>query len=239
MKVIPAIDLLDGKVVRLTKGKKDQCTVYSHEPKAVAQKFKDLGVKLLHVVDLSAAFGEGDNEELIKDIIGTGVKVEVGGGIRTIDKAKRILDLGAERIVIGTKALDDEFLSQALLDFSSSLMVSVDILEGRFMKAGWKEKSTYGFIEFAGYLLDKGVEWLIYTDISRDGTLSGPDFQGIKELSNFNRMRFIAAGGISSLDDLKRIYDELPFIWGVITGKAIYEGKIDLKEALSLYNNDG
>ena len=233
MLIIPAIDLLGRKVVRLYKGKKSTSKVYSIDPPHVAQRWKEYGASWIHIVDLDASFGEGDNLSVIKEIIDVGVNVQVGGGIRSFKKVSKVIKLGAKRLIIGTKATEGKFLDTILKVFPNKIGVSVDVLEGKCMKAGWLKDSDYEFLDFIEYLVAKRVKWIIYTDINRDGTLGGINLQEIEKLKAIDTKgcHIIVSGGISSLQDLFRI-KELGFIYGVILGRALYEGLIDLKEAI-------
>ena len=235
MLIIPAIDLLEGKVVRLYKGVKSNCKIYSTDPVQTAKYWQSEGANLIHIVDLDAAFGQGDNLEIIKRIIDTGIKVQVGGGIRSFKKFAKVLHSGADRVIISTKAFDRVFLN-TVINFCKSdyLGISVDVLDGKIMKAGWQEKSDYDFLDFIDYLCNKGVKWIIYTDINRDGTLKGVNIDAVRKLKRFKKVNFIVSGGISSLDDIKKLRSETPFIKGIILGKALYEKCIDLKEARSI-----
>ncbi|MCK9572868.1 MAG: 1-(5-phosphoribosyl)-5-[(5-phosphoribosylamino)methylideneamino]imidazole-4-carboxamide isomerase [Candidatus Omnitrophica bacterium] len=236
MVIIPAIDLYDGKVVRFVKGDPLLSTVYSDNPLDVAKSFKQEGASMLHIVDLSAALGEADNLKIVERILNeVDIKVEVGGGIRSIDIAVKLVSLGAERIVIGTKSLDDNFLKNltASIDIKK-IAVGVDVKEGRLATKGWKEKSALEPMSFIENIISKGIKWIIYTDISRDGTLSGVNLAALSEFSRFKSINFIASGGVSSLEDLKNLKEKLPFVWGCICGKALYDGKFKLKEAISI-----
>ncbi len=234
MLIIPAIDLYEGKVVRLLRGDPARSTVYSDDPVAVANKWKAQGAKLIHLVDLSAAFGQGDNLSIIKRILKeVDISLEIGGGIRDLKKAKQLIELGAERVIIGTKGIDEDFLSGLVnVIGNEKVAVSVDVIDSFIALKGWQEKSQWKVLDFVGYLKDKGIKWVIYTDISRDGTLEGPNLEEAKRVFSFSDMNFILSGGISCLDDLKRVREELPLTWGVIVGKALYEKRIDLSEAI-------
>ncbi|UCD15660.1 MAG: 1-(5-phosphoribosyl)-5-[(5-phosphoribosylamino)methylideneamino]imidazole-4-carboxamide isomerase [Candidatus Omnitrophota bacterium] len=236
MIIIPAIDLYKGGVVRLVKGDISQAKFYNFKPLEAARKWEQAGAKWLHLVDLSAAFGKGDNLDIIKDIIKeVKIKVQVGGGIRSIEKAKKLISYGAERIIIGTRSLDDDFLKDIINCLGpDKVAVGVDVLDSSVAVEGWQRKTTLKGVDFIKYLRDRAVKWVIYTDIARDGTLKGVDISRIKELSQFKDMNFIVSGGVSSLDDLIKIKKEAPFVWGVIIGKALYDNKIDLGEAISL-----
>jgi len=235
MLIIPAIDLYNEKVVRFIKGDPTRSTIYSDNPLSVARKWRDDGAKILHVVDLSAALGEPDNADIVEHIIKEiDVDVEVGGGIRNVEKALRFKNAGAKRIIVGTKSLDDDFLKELLGALGQDkLAVSVDIKEGFVATKGWQEKSKLKPIEFIEKLAALGIKWVIYTDISKDGTLEGLNLKALKELSAFKGINFIASGGVSGMSDLKKVKAELPFVWGVISGKALYDGKLSLPEAIS------
>ncbi len=234
MKIIPAIDLLDGKVIRLYQGKKELVKVYSDNPLEMACHWIKDGASILHIVDLNASFGEGNNLEVIREIAGLGIQIQVGGGIRSLRRGEELLNMGIKRIIIGTKATDEDFLKTFIKEFKEKVAVGVDIFEGKVRSEGWCKETDLDFVDFVKNLIDKGVDWIIYTDISRDGTLKGPAMQNIKKLAPLKGPNYIVSGGIAAIEDLKRIKKEMPFIYGVITGKALYEKKINLKEAISL-----
>jgi len=241
MLVIPAIDLWEGKVVRLFKGNPADSTVYSDDPVKVARDWKEKGVELLHLVDLSAALGQEDNFEIIAKILKeVDIKVEVGGGIRDIEKAKKLIALGAQRIIVGTKSLDNKFLKDLIRAVGlERIAVSVDTIGSQVAVKGWQEKTSLQALDFIENLIKKGIKWIIYTDISRDGTLEGLNLEPVKEFSSFSARggfafgrkgaNIIISGGVSSSEDIKKIKEETPFIWGVIVGKALYEGRVDLE----------
>ncbi|MCD6583510.1 MAG: 1-(5-phosphoribosyl)-5-[(5-phosphoribosylamino)methylideneamino] imidazole-4-carboxamide isomerase [Candidatus Omnitrophica bacterium] len=236
MLIIPAVDILNGKVVRLYQGKREFTRIYSEDPLGVVSQWKDEGAKFFHIVDLNASFGEGDNLPLIKEISKLGVRFQVGGGIRSIQRGEKILKAGAEKIILGTKALDEDFLSSAISRFKEHIGVSVDVLFGRIHYEGWKKETDLNPYEFIQLLTEKGITWIIYTDIFRDGTLKGPNIEGIKKLTSFHQVKFIVSGGIANISHIKLIYQEAPFVYGVILGRAIYERKIELKQALNLFS---
>lgn len=231
MIIIPAIDLYHGNVVRLKRGDPSQSTVYSSDPLTIAKQWQEQGAKLVHVVDLDAALGEGDNLGIIEAIIkALRIDVEVGGGIRDLERAKHILSCGAKRIVIGTKSLDECFLDDLIACVGAEkLAAAVDVVDGCLAIEGWKKKTECDALEFIHLLQRKGLRWLIYTDVTRDGTLQGMDISQIQQLSTFTDMHIIASGGVSSIEDITRLKNTTPFVWGVITGKALYEQKIDAK----------
>ncbi|OPX30603.1 MAG: hypothetical protein B1H08_01260 [Candidatus Omnitrophica bacterium 4484_171] len=234
MIVIPAIDLLKNKVVRLKRGERKSAVVYSNDPLSVAKRWLGSGAKLIHVVDLDAAFGNGDNMNVIKKIVSCGIDIELGGGIRSFDKAKDLIDSGVKRLVVGSKATDKEFLRKLIGEFGDKIAAGVDTLNGKFMTSGWQEYSGYNTDEFMVYLIDNGIKWIIYTDITKDGTLEGINTEVLRSLKRFKEINFIISGGISSLDDIKKIKDELSFVKGVIIGKSLYEKNIDLEEAIKI-----
>jgi len=236
MLIIPAIDVYQGNVVRFLKGNPRDCVVYGNDPVEVALKWQKQQAKLLHIVDLSAALGEGDNMPLIEAILAqVATKIQVGGGLRDIEKAKKLIALGVERIIVGTKATTKGFLEELIVSCGSSkIAVSVDVADGFVAVEGWQRKTSLPFIEFVQELAAKGVRWMIYTDISRDGTLKGVNIEQASRLAVYKDMNIILSGGVSCLDDLKAIQKQLPFIWGIISGKALYEGKIDFTQARAL-----
>lgn len=236
MFIIPAIDLLNGKVVRLTKGDLKQEKVYSDNPVAMAWQFQKTGAQLLHVVDLSAAFSQGDNYKIIEEIIKTvPIDVEVGGGIRSYERAKQLIDIGVKRIVIGTRALEREFLGKLIGSLGSErIAIGVDVKDSYVAVNGWQNVTTQKGEDVVYSLYNEGIRWIIYTDISRDGTLSGVNREVMKPFAALKDIKLIVSGGVSSLEDLALIKKELPFARGIIVGKAIYENKIDLQTAIKL-----
>lgn len=235
MLIIPAIDLLDKKVVRLYQGKRDSARVYSERPVEVARQWIALGSRHLHIVDLNASFGDGDNLDILRNIAALDVELQVGGGIRTLERARELIDLGIKYIIIGTKALDAVFLDKILDEFRENTAVSVDAWEGKVKTAGWQKSTNLDCFEFIRMLAEKGVPRIIYTDISRDGALSGPAMDSIKKLSAIRGPRYIVSGGMSGIPDITAIREQAPFVNGVILGKSLYEKKIDLEEALKLF----
>lgn len=235
MLIIPAIDLWKGSVVRLLRGNPVDSVVYSHDPLRVALEWREKGAELIHLVDLSAALGQEDNSEIIAEIIKkSGLKVEVGGGIRDIERAKQLISLGAERIIVGTKGLEDKFLKGLIKAIGvDKIAVSVDTINSQVAVKGWQEKTSFKSADFIESLIARGIKWIIYTDISRDGTLQGLNLGPVKEFSPFftenDSANIIISGGVSSPEDIKEIAKETPFIWGVIVGKALYEGRVNLE----------
>jgi phosphoribosylformimino-5-aminoimidazole carboxamide ribotide isomerase len=232
--LFPAIDIRNGRVVRLSQGEATRQIVYGTDPAAVAERFADQGAGWVHVVDLDRAFGDGDNDESVRRIlerIRGRLRLQVGGGFRSLDRVRRGVELGADRIVIGTAAaMDPEFLAAAAAEVPAErLAAGVDARDGRVVVRGWTEASTLTTAELARRALDAGISTLIYTDVARDGMLAGADIQGALTLQR-DGARVIASGGVASLDDLRRIAGA--GLAGVIVGRALYEGRFDLSQAL-------
>lgn len=235
MLIIPAIDLYQKKVVRLIKGDKSNCKVYSDDPVEVARKWKGQGAKWLHLVDLSAAFSEGDNREIIEKIIKeVDISIEVGGGIKTLSEIEKLLSIGVKRIILGTKATEADFLKKAKDLAGSKIAVAVDEKKGQVAISGWQRQIDVSIEEYLNYLKEQGINWIIYTDVSRDGTLEGLDLSKIKQFLGDNQFNLIFSGGISCLEDIKKLKIAAPGAKGVIVGKALYEEKFNLTDALAI-----
>jgi len=234
MEIIPAIDLKGGKCVRLYQGDYNQETVFSEEPTEMALHWQSLGARRLHIVDLDgAAKGKLWHATLIAEIARmVGIPIQVGGGLRRIEAIEQALELGVARTILGTAAIDDQTLiKEACRRFGNRVIVSIDARDGYVATHGWQESTTVTAIELVEIMVSYGVERFIYTDISRDGTLTEPNFDSVHELSVKTRLPIIIAGGISSLEHLKRLA-ELG-VEGAIVGRALYTGDIDLKAALA------
>ena len=234
MKIIPAIDLMGGKAVRLIKGDYGQVTVYSDTPLKVAKYFEECGAEYLHVVDLDGAkSGNTDNFDTIKAILKeTKLSVEIGGGIRDMDTVKKYIDAGADRIILGTAAVTDkEFLKKAVSEYKKNITVGVDVKDGMVAIKGWTELADVTCFEFCRYLQDLGVETVICTDISKDGMMSGTNIELYSQLCQSFSMKIIASGGVSDMDNIRTLSGMNVF--GAIVGKAIYTGDVDLKEAIA------
>lgn len=235
MNIIPAIDLIGGKAVRLQKGDYDRVTVYSDDPAAVAESFEAAGAKYLHVVDLDGAKdGTTANFETVKKIIETThLSVEVGGGIRTIERVKKYIDIGVDRVIIGTAAVTaPDFLLEAVRLYGEKIVVGVDIKDGFVAIKGWLEVSELSCNEFCRKLQDIGVRTIICTDISKDGMMSGTNRELYRELYDEFELNIIASGGVSSMEDVAVLSNM--GLFGAIVGKAIYTGAIDLEKAIAL-----
>lgn len=240
MIVIPAIDLKDGKCVRLLQGRKEDVTVYSDNPAEMAEKWVDMGARLLHVVDLDGAFtGEQKNFNSISEIRkAIHIPIEVGGGIRNIGRIETLVDLGVDRIIIGTSAAKDpDMVKDACEKFPGKVLVGIDAKDGKVAVKGWVEITELGAIKFAKQMQDIGAAGIIYTDISRDGMLTGPNIDAMAKMVKAVDIPVIASGGVSKLDDIKNL-KKIDNLWGVITGKALYSGALDLKAAIEISQED-
>jgi phosphoribosylformimino-5-aminoimidazole carboxamide ribotide isomerase len=240
MILYPAIDLKGGKVVRLEQGRADAETVYAEDAAKPANAFKDAGAEWVHVVDLDGAFtGQQANASAVEAILGSGLKVELGGGIRSIEVIKHWLDMGVQRVVIGTKAVTDpNFLHECLNHFRPEhIAVGIDAKDGKVAVEGWIEAVDLSAMEFARTVQEIGIQTIIYTDISRDGMMIGPNFEAQVEMLDNLEIEVIASGGVASIEDIKR-FKEIsaghPNLNGVITGKAVYDGELDVAEAIRL-----
>lgn len=238
MMIIPAIDIKDGNVVRLLRGNFENVAVYSNDPVGIAQKWEAAGAPMLHVVDLDGALtGFGKNFEVISRIAtSVRIPIQLGGGIRSQYDIARFIAGGISRVILGTKAIQNrEFLKEVLKEWKEKVIVSLDCTNGVLAQDGWTKISNLKATVFAKEIEPLGVSCLIYTDISRDGTLTGPNIDGITELLQTVKIPVIASGGISSLQDIKDLLKlEARGLTGIITGKAIYEERLDLKEAIKL-----
>lgn len=234
MEVIPAIDLRNGKCVRLYQGDYSQETVFSEDPVAVAQKWESLGASRLHIVDLDgAARGEPCNLTVVEGIVrAVGIPVQLGGGMRTIAAVESVLALGVKRAILGTAAVEEpELVAEACRRFGEAIIVGVDARNGYVATRGWKEGTRITAITLIKRMAALGVPRFIYTDAARDGTLTEPNFAAIVELLMETSLPIIAAGGIASVEHLKRL--AALGVEGAIVGKALYAGSIDLREALA------
>lgn len=233
MILLPAIDLYEKKAVRLYKGDYAQMTVYSEKPLAVAGDFVSAGAEWIHLVDLEGARG-GDtpNLEIVSEIVSeTGLRAEIGGGIRRMETAQRYLDAGVRRVILGTAAVTDEgFLREALAAFGAAVAVGADVKDGYIAIRGWREQSAQTLEAFLSRMEELGVRTVICTDISRDGAMRGTNRALYRALSARFSMDLIASGGVSSLEDIRELREQ--GLYGAILGKAYYTGAVDLREAL-------
>ena len=235
MFIFPAIDLYEGKAVRLYKGDYAQMTVYSENPIEVARDFKKSGAKHLHIVDLEGARdGTTPNIETVCALkANTSLFCEIGGGVRSMDVVDRYIGAGVDRVILGTAAVTNpKFAEEAAKKYGSKIAVGVDIKDGYVAVKGWTEKSEETAIEFCKKMQSIGIGTLICTDISKDGAMQGTNIELYKTLSKELKMQIIASGGVSSLEDVKALAEMK--LWGAIIGKAYYTGDIDLAEAVRL-----
>ena len=232
MKIFPAIDIKDKKCVRLIKGDFNNKTEYETSPVDQAGKYKDHGFKNLHIVDLDGALtGETVNLDIIKEIVHKlDFKIEVGGGIRTIDSIQKYIDVGVEKVILGSAAIKNKnFLKEACQKFPNKIALGLDAKDGYLSVSGWKENSNQLTLDFLKEVNDYGASRLIYTDISRDGTKQSPNFEETVNVANISNCPVIISGGVSSIDNIKKAKG-LKNIEGIIVGKAIYDGDIKLDE---------
>ncbi len=232
MKIFPAIDIKDKKCVRLVKGDFDKKTEYELSPIEQAGKFKDHGFKNLHIVDLDGALtGETVNLDIIQDIVGKlNLKVEVGGGIRNSDSIKKYIDVGVEKVILGSAAIKDKnFLKESCKNFQNHIALGLDAKDGYLSVSGWKESSNKLTLDYLKEIKDYGVSRLIYTDINRDGMKQSPNFNETMKVAEMSKCPVIISGGVSSIGDIKKAKN-LKNIEGIIVGKAIYDGDIKLEE---------
>jgi len=234
MKILPAIDIKDKKCVRLIKGNFDNKTEYKISPVEQAEKYKDLGFKNLHIVDLDGALtGETINLDIIQEIVKkSDLKIEVGGGIRNIDSIKKYIDVGVEKVILGSAAIKDKsFLKDACEKFPSQIALGLDAKDGYLSVSGWKETSNQLTLDFLKEVNDFGASRLIYTDINQDGMKQGPNFKETSKVADISNCPVIISGGVSSIDDIKKAKElDNNNIEGIIVGKAIYDGDINLDQ---------
>lgn len=231
MILYPAIDIRHGRCVRLLQGKDEHVTEYGQDPVAVAESWVEKGARRLHVVDLDGAFtGTPQNTEIVREIIRrTGIPIQIGGGIRSLESAEAWLDAGAHRIVLGTSAVKHpELVSQLAEKFGEKIVVSLDCWQGMICVDGWVENSDLEAVAFANKLYEMGIRTIVYTDISRDGTLEGPNLEELINIKAKTSMNIIASGGVSSEADVRALAGI--GVYGVIVGKALYEGKVTLDQ---------
>ena len=235
MYIFPAIDLVSGKAVRLFKGDYDQMTVYSDNPLDVARDFESKGAKFIHLVDLEGAKdGTTPNIEIVKQIANeTDLFTEIGGGIRNIETVEKYLSNGVDRVILGTAAVKDEaFLKEALAKFGEKIAVGIDIKDGFVAIKGWTETSGIDPFQFCEKMQNLGAQYIICTDVSKDGAMKGTNLELYRELSQKFKVNITASGGVSTLEDVKEL--RKMDIYGAIIGKAYYIGAINLKEAIEV-----
>lgn len=236
--IFPAIDLKGGKVVRLQQGRAEAATVYSDDPAAVAKRWEDEGARYLHVVDLDGAFeGEPRNWDGVRAILGAvQIPIQLGGGLRRRGQVEEALEMGVTRVVLGTKACESrEFVGGLVKDFGKRIVVGIDARDGLVAVKGWTEKTKLSAVEFGGEISGLGVVNIIFTDVSTDGMLAGPNYEAIAAMCGAVTCNVIASGGVSGIEDVQRLQrlaegQARTNLVGVIIGKALYDGRIDLKQ---------
>lgn len=237
MRLFPAIDIKNGQCVRLRQGSFQDVLVYSDIPLKMAKQWEACGASFIHIVDLDGALvGHSVNDEVIKEIVSeVNIPIQVGGGIRTINDIENKLNLGIERVIIGTKAVKDPaFIKEAIAVFGAKrIVIGIDAKDGMVAIEGWEKVSSYQAVNLALEMKKYGVKTIVYTDISKDGMLMGPNIIHTKEMVDATGLDIIASGGVSSLKDLEML-EEIN-VYGTIMGKALYENRIDLKKAVQLF----
>ena len=233
MKIFPAIDIKGGKCVRLLKGDFDKSTEYKKSPIDQAKEFSDSGFQDLHIVDLDGALkGEPVNGELIEEICKlTKIRVQIGGGIRSIDHIKKLIDIGVDRVVLGTMAVEDtKFLENVCNKFKNKIAVGLDVREGYIALKGWKDQTNILATDYLMQIKDIGVSRIIYTDIERDGTLTRPNFEETIKIVKLleNKIPVVVSGGVGSINDIVTVKQHPEYFEGVIVGKAIYDGRLSV-----------
>ena len=239
MKIIPAIDLMNGEVVRLFKGDPNQKTVYSKNPVEIAKKWEDSGADMLHLVDLDATIGLGDNYDILREVSkNISIPVQIAGGLRDITKISNTLEF-AERVVIGTLAMQlkqseqEQILLEMITQFGKDrLVVSIDHIDGQIVTHGWQKNTGVKLLNATNEFVSDGFSEFLTTNVSKDGTLEGPDIMSLEQVCQINGTNIIASGGISKLEDVEEIKKCNPY--GVILGKALYEGLISIEEAKTI-----
>ena len=237
MIIIPAIDLRGGRCVRLTQGQASAETVYSENPVAVAKQWYEAGAEMLHIVNLDGAMNLDDSKNIrvMSDILyQINLPIQFGGGVRALDEVQRLDELGVTRIVVGTAAIENPQLLQALLDdFGSTIVVGIDAREGKVALRGWQKTADMLAVDLAQKVADMGVERIVYTDIARDGMLSGINLDATREIAEVSGLKVTASGGVATLDDIYAVKELEEFgVDSLIIGKALYEGAFTLEEAL-------
>lgn len=233
MIIYPAIDMKDGSCVRLTQGSYDRMTVYEKDLVKVAKRWEDMGAEILHLVDLDGAKnGNRVNQPAVKEILDNiNIPIQLGGGIRDTEGVKTLLDMGVDQVIIGTVAVENpEWVKEMIQIYGDKIIVSIDALNGLLATNGWQSVSDVKAIDFIKRLKSYGLSRIVYTDIEKDGMLIGPNFQIYEELAARVDIEVIASGGVTSLEDIKRLKEM--GLYGAIIGKALYDGKLDLGEVL-------
>jgi phosphoribosylformimino-5-aminoimidazole carboxamide ribotide isomerase len=235
MLVIPAIDLKDGQCVRLLQGKEDEVTSYSNDPSEMAKRWVKEGAELIHLVDLDGAFsGDQKNLDSIKAIrSAVNVDLELGGGIRDMERIDLLIDMGINRVILGTVAVEKpELVEEAANKYPGKIIVGIDAKDGRVAVKGWVEVTSTDAMQLAAAMTQQGAAGIIYTDIARDGMMTGPNISAMRSMVDQVNIPVIASGGVSKMEDIDRLLT-IDGLWGVITGKALYEGTVNLQDAIA------
>lgn len=241
MLIIPAIDLKDSKCVRLFKGMENEVTVYHENPIEMAYYWRDQGSKELHIIDLDGAFGSGDNMDIIKDIaLKVDMNIQVGGGIRSLEKAEKLYEMGIDRLIIGTSAIKDPNFIHSVADKigGQHVCVALDFRGEEVLIKGWTEKTTLNVFEAAELMKERGAEWILFTSQEADGTLEGisdSQLEITKRMVESTSLKVIAAGGITSIKDIRKLREIN--VAGLVVGKALYENKFDIKDAFKKFKS--
>ena len=236
--IIPAIDLRNGRSVRLTQGRQDKATVYDRDPIEIARSYETSGARMLHIVDLDAAFSNptSRNRQVLRELIsGTGIPLQFGGGLRSLEDIAQVIEFGVARVVIGTLAVEAPMiLDQALRLFGADrIAVGIDARNGQVLTRGWEKEGKLSALDLAQRVASMGIERIIYTDVARDGMLVGVNVEHTCAIARESGLKVTASGGVSSLEDIRRLKDARECgIDSVIVGKALYEGRFSLKEAI-------
>lgn len=239
MIIFPAIDIKDGRCVRLTQGRFDQVSIYNDNPAEVARLWESMGAQYIHLVDLDGAKdGSPASRDMVKSVIdAVDIPVQVGGGIRSLERADQLIELGARRIILGTAAVNDRELTQAVAErYPGRTAVSVDAVNGMAAVNGWAKVSDTDVLDICTFMQEIGINTLIYTDILMDGMLKGPNFGEYERLMRETSLDIIASGGVTTKEDVTRLAQM--GIYGAIVGKALYDEKIDIKEAIRCSRNE-
>lgn len=235
MIIFPAIDIKDNKCVRLLQGDFNKVNIYGDDPSQMAKKWEEKGVEFIHIVSLNGARREGNiNDDSIKKIIqSVKIPIQIGGGVRDEKRIEDLLDMGVNRVIIGSMAVKNkELLKDLVKKYKEKIVVSIDAKNGKVAIEGWEEVSSLDSIDLCKELEEIGVKTIVYTDISKDGMMIGPNFNIYEKLSKETSLDIIASGGVTTLEDVKKL--NLMNLYGAIIGKSLYENKIELEEALSL-----
>jgi len=238
MIIFPAIDIKDNKCVRLTQGRFDNVKIYSDDLVGIAKSWENAGAEYLHLVDLDGARGNLNiNTKSIEKIIKTlNIPVQIGGGIRTYERAKELIEIGVNRVILGTIAIENMELTEKItMDFGKNLAISVDAINGKAKTRGWEKETNIDVFEICSFMESIGIKTLIYTDILKDGMLQGANIEMYEKLQNNTKLNIIASGGVSSIEDIKAL-NKLN-VHGAIIGKAFYDNKLSFKEVIKCLQN--